>query len=163
MRELIIKGFSVLIDEDDFERVSQYNWGVINSRGLIYIYSGRGKNSPLGNGKILGIHRFIMNAPIGKVVDHINHNTLDNRKSNLRICTIGENAINRSPNKRGYSKYKGVSWDTDCKKWTAVVSKNKKTVYKKRFKTEMEAAIAYNENALIHHGEFAHINDFSKT
>jgi hypothetical protein len=56
------------------------------------------------------MHRFIMNAPDGKVIDHINHNTLDNRKENLKVCTQKDNLKNRLPNSNKHSsQYRGVS------------------------------------------------------
>lgn len=106
-----------------------------------------------------GVHRTIMNASNGMLVDHINHNKLDNRKTNLRICTNQQNQMNRKSNKVGTSKYKGVSFDKTFGKWRAAIMFNKKYIHIGRFMCEHEAAKAYNERAKKLFGEFAYLND----
>lgn len=103
------------------------------------------------------MHRLIMNTPEGMLVDHINHDCLDNRKSNLRICTHAENARNKRP-VIGTSKYKGVYWDKTNKKWEAHIRKGKDVKYLGQFKCEKKAALAYNEKAKELFGEFAYLN-----
>ena len=100
--------------------------------------------------------RVIMNCPKGKEVDHKNGNTLDNRHSNLRVCTHQENCRNRRPNKNCVSSYKGVSWFKG--KWTAIINCNGKHRYLGRFKNEIDAAKAYDKAAKKAFGEFACLN-----
>jgi len=83
------------------------------------------------------------------VVDHINHNVLDNRRSNLRICTPAQNQANTRPNTKGASKFKGVSRNKD--KWTASIAAT--------FDTEQEAADWYDRMARLAQGEFAYLNN----
>lgn len=102
------------------------------------------------------LHRAIMKAKKGEQVDHINGNTLDNRKENLRICTHAENIRNRNQRKNSNTKYKGVF--KSGKKWGASIGYENERYYLGVFKTQEEAAIAYNKAALKYHGEFALLN-----
>ena len=115
------------------------------------------------------LSRVLMQPLSGFVVDHINHNTMDNRRCNLRICTPSENARNnRGKRTRTVSKYKGVTYH-DCKKynpnasgekpWRAYTRANGKRIWLGYHKTERLAAIAYNEYASREFGEFAYLND----
>ena len=93
-------------------------------------------------------------------VDHINHDKLDNRRENLRLCTHAENMQNVPNYSRGKSKYKGVSFDDRkrVKKWRALIVFEKKQIYLGMHLTEEDAAIAYNEKATELFGEFACLN-----
>jgi hypothetical protein len=100
-----------------------------------------------------------MNPEYGFFVDHINGDTLDNRRENLRVCTRKEN--NQNCNKRGTlpkSKYKGVVWVKKVGKWKAQIKSDKKTIYLGYFKDELLAAKAYNSAAILYFGEFARQN-----
>lgn len=126
-------GKYALVDEEDYERVMQYRFR-LNGK---YAY----------NDKLSYLHRFIMNCPKGMVVDHINHNTLDCRKSNLRVCTHQQNLMNMKSNKKGTSKYKGVSYRPEGNKWESCIRINNKTIHLGLFNDEIEAAMAYNKKA----------------
>lgn len=113
------------------------------------------------------LHRWIIGAKKGEIVDHINGNPLDNRKCNLRIATAGQNAWNSVGHKdKLFSKYKGVSFFRykqykRSKPWTAIIMFKGKS-YKKYFRTEIEAAEQYNKWALELFGEFAVLNIITK-
>lgn len=94
--EVTIKGHRVLFDKEDFNLVSQYRWYINDSGYAVW----RGIKD--GKKQTIRMHRLIMNAPSDKVIDHINHNKLDNRKTNLRICTQSENMLNLKNQGRGY-------------------------------------------------------------
>ena len=149
----------VLIDEDDFEKVSKHKWRVLNDtkRNVLYIRTSYWEGEQR---KDLFIHRLIMNTPKGLMTDHINGNPLDNRKSNLRICTNSENQHN-SIKHRGNktSIYKGVSYYKRDKNWECRIIVNKEPVRLGKYKTEDQAALAYNVAALQHFGEFARFNN----
>jgi len=91
-------------------------------------------------------------------VDHINGNPLDNRKSNLRICTHAENSNNTGPRKNNTSGYKGVYWAKRNKRWLAQITHNGKQVYIGHYKDKEEAARAYDAKAKEFQGEFAYLN-----
>jgi hypothetical protein len=91
-------------------------------------------------------------------VDHIDHNGLNNRRSNLRLCTAQQNARNHRPQLRGSSKYKGVSWRQDGKVFRALIWHNGKSINLGRFKNEIDAAKAYDKAAKKYFGEFAYLN-----
>lgn len=151
-----------LIDEEDYIRISTLGkWQAIGpNKGKYYAVHNTHRNI---NGKRTGItlllHRFLTNAPEGMEVDHINGDSLDNRKFNLRICTKAQNRANvpGKPNHRS-SQYKGVRFKKDHagnkKAWEARI----KTKHIGYYATELEAAIAYNQKALEFDGDFAYIN-----
>lgn len=78
---------SFIVDKEDLDKIKQYKWSII-STGYIVAYQGK---------KIIMLHRIITDCPADKEVDHINHNKLDNRKTNLRVCTRRQNNFNRKP------------------------------------------------------------------
>jgi len=104
------------------------------------------------------MHREIMNAPPERLVDHRDHNGLDNRKSKLRICTRAENTRNQRLHKRGSTEYKGVSWNKKQKIFHAYIGYKSKKIWLGRFKRAKDAAKAYDKKAIELHGEFACLN-----
>ena len=152
-------GAVAIVDASDAAKVS----------GKIWTYNGRYVQTsiPTGTGydpyKGLLLHRLIMDAPDGMHVDHIDHDTLNNCRSNLRLCTPGENRRNQKMRKDSQHRYKGVSFHSDkaFKKWQAKIRVDGVKISLKYHLTEEEAALAYNEAALKYHGEFALLNEVS--
>ena len=101
------------------------------------------------------MHRDIIRVRNEMVVDHINHNGLDNRKVNLRAATIAQNAWNR---RRKKSRFVGVNWNRQMKKWRVAVSDQGKRKHVGYFEDKIEAAKAYDRAAMKYHGEFAILN-----
>ena len=151
----LTRGLFAVIDDEDFEEVSKLTWQAYKTRQYIYAYNARTK--PNGGGVYL--HRLLTGVKKGEMVDHINHDTLDCRRVNLRICTNKQNQANQKPKVGGKSKYKGVY--PSCKKWIATIRdiKNSNKLRLGRFETELEAAIAYDKKAFEMYGEFAYSND----
>jgi hypothetical protein len=147
-----------IVDDEDFDRVSQYKWSYIGG------YAKRAGMREDGRRRLYPLHRFIMNLPpeSSLMVDHINFDRLDNRKENLRICTKGQNNYNHGPKDRlgkSTSQYKGVSYKKDTvNKWRARIGVDGTEVILGYFSTEEEAAEAYNVAALRYFGEFAWLN-----
>lgn len=146
------EGKYALIDDEDYEIVSLFRWNV-NTGGYVYTYQ-------LINGQRENIlmHRLINNTPKKFSTDHIDHNTLNNLKYNLRTCTHQQNMHNRKQTKICSSKFKGVSWDKQTKKWRALIRFNniKKSIG--YFNDEIEAAEAYNTAAVKMFGKHAYLN-----
>lgn len=160
MKEIkLTQGKVALVDDEDHERLSKFKWcAVVSMWGKRWI-AGRGGKTINGKRKTIFMHREIMNTPSGLDTDHINHNSLDNRKCNLRICTRSENMCNRKgANRNSASKYLGVWWDENNKKWEAQIKVHYKQKYLGQFKSEKEAAIVRDKAAIELHGAFASLN-----
>ncbi len=143
----LTQGKFALVDDEDYKVVKKYT--LFLNRGYVCTWVGKGHLER----KLVGIHRLITNCPKGKVVDHINHNKLDNRIQNLRIASSSQNNMNQKKHK-GKSMYKGVSWDKWHKQWSAQVQ-HKLIGY---FDKEHWAAMAYDIFAKEFQGEFAVLN-----
>lgn len=124
-----------LVSLKDFDLVSHFCWHKIPS----------GYATGSVNGKMVRLHRFIMDAKKDQVVDHINRNKLDNRRENLRICTQLQNSQNKSISKNKSSKYRGVFYIKSNKKYRASFTYNKKYIHIGEFITEIEAAMAFDK------------------
>ncbi len=146
----------VLVDDDIFTLLAG-KW-TANSGGKNF-YACRKRS---GTKKHEYMHRIIANAKDGESVDHINGNTLDNRRSNLRICDAKQNIYNKKKaGGNNTSKYKGVSLRRSNGKWLAQVQKENERK-SKTFNTELEAAEYYNTEAKKYFGEFAKLNIIPK-
>jgi len=149
---------TIIIDDEDFEKVKGYTW-VLNfrkNRNVFYAERTRTKDKDKKNFRM---HRLIMDCPEGMTVDHINRNTLDNRKENLRICSNKENVRNSKKRKDGItSKYKGVHYAKKRDVFVSQITVDKEHKFLGHFKNEEDAAIAYNNAAIKYFGEFANLN-----
>ncbi len=150
------QGQQTIIDDEDWDKVNHINWCADKDTANPGKYYVRGLNK--ATNKKVRLHRYLSNAPKGMEVDHINGNTLDNRKCNLRICTKSQNQMNRGKTKKNKSGYKGVSWCTSCNGWKAYLWTGEKNLYLGLFSFKKEAALAYNRASIKHHGEFAYVN-----
>lgn len=145
---------TVLVDEDDFAYLNLFIW-------KIQLKNGEYKDvCSTHYGKIVRVSRIVMNVDNPDIfVDHINGNTLDNRKSNLRLATAKQNSRNIGKRKGKFtSKYKGVNYNKKAKKYSARINTDNGRLFLGYFETEQEAAEIYNKAALEHHKQFARLN-----
>lgn len=146
------RGACAVLDDEDGKRLSVYHY-YLNGRG----YAER--KIPGTQHKTAYLHHDVMGAPPkGMVVDHINRNRLDNRRCNLRFASRTQNRVNSCPQKGGTSKYKGVSYHRQSKKWRSCITVNRKMISLGLYKSETEAAEAYNKAAMEYYGDFAVLN-----
>jgi hypothetical protein len=142
-------GFFAIVDAGDYEWLSKHTWRVTGGYSSYACCK-------IAN-KTVYMHRLIMNPPPGMVVDHINRNRWDNRRSNLRACTQAENLQNRRKS-RGTSVFKGVFWHTRRRKWLATIGHMGKTIQIGFFDEEIKAARAYDDAARRLFGQYACLN-----
>lgn len=140
-------GFYALVDDADFAELSKYSWHYKQG------YAVRTENYYKEDGnrscRTIRMHRELLNTPPGYDTDHANCDKLDNRRANLRVATRQQNAANQ----RATSGYKGVY--KQFGRWKVMLARK----YIGLFKTDVEAARAYNKAALERYGEFARLND----
>ena len=148
------------VDPEDYEWVSGYEW-FGHGRGR-HIYAKRfGREGKAGEPALVSMHREIVNARRGIIIDHINRDSADNRKANLRQATHGQNQANKAKNHvNPSSRYKGVSLTKGvCKrKWRARIQVNRRMIPIGSFESEIDAAKAYDKAAKKYFGEFAYVN-----
>lgn len=154
----LTQGKFALVNDEDFNYLNQWKWNARFDPDINNFYALRNSKRVNGLQTTIRMHRLIMNAPKGMVVDHINHNTLDNRKENLRICTNAENHWNMKVYKNSKSGYKGVHWSNRSRKWLAVIVKNGKHKYLGSFTDKKSAAMTYNDAAIRQYGNHAYLN-----
>lgn len=149
---------SAIVDADDYEFLMQWNWYALWSRGTQTFYAVRGVKNNKGRTIPFPMHRAVMPCEPGFVNDHINGDTLDNRKSNLRCATNSENLCNRRLQSNNTSGFRGVGWVKKDKRWRARLKVDGQEIVLGYFKTAEEAAKAYDEGARKVYGEFARLN-----
>lgn len=156
MKEIqLTRGKVALVDDEDYERVSQVHWCL--DKGVNTFYARTYKR--IGKKKIsIRMHRLILNAPKGMEVDHKDGNGLNNQKENIRLCTHAENQQNKQTQKNNTSGYIGVQWSEDKKRWVVYLTVNKKQKYFGSFRDKVEAAKAHDKATLKYRGEFAFLN-----
>lgn len=160
MREIALtQGYVAWIDDEDFERISEWNWQIARRRKSVALYAS-GALRINGKRKMMLLHRFIINAPDGYPVDHIDGNGLNCQRANLRVCSTTENLRNRGIQKNNSSGFKGVAKAKN--RWRATLQKRiegkRRQICLGLYDDPAEAARAYDIAALIHHGEFARLN-----
>jgi hypothetical protein len=150
MKQIILtQGQYALVDDDDFVTLSQYKWHA--HKNPIAFYATRWSSQKTGKRKLIRMHNVIMKVPDGYEVDHIDGNTLNNCRENLRITTHRQNCFNRKKTNKT-SKYMGVSWNKNSQNWQANIYENGSIRYLGHFSNEQEAFLAYS-NALNNIGE----------
>jgi hypothetical protein len=157
MKEVLLYGGLVaLVDDADYELVSQYKWHAKRWRTTFYA------GACLPGHHHLRMHRLILGAPAGIEVDHQDRDGLNNQRGNIRLATHSQNQANAIKHPlfkgRGTSTFKGVT-RMPYGRWVARICVDREWKYLGYFASESDAALAYNNAALLHFGEFARLND----
>jgi len=153
----LTQGKFAIVDAEEFDHLMQWKWYFSQGYALRQV----NPNKSDGRKYQVSMHRYVNGTPVGMDTDHINGNKLDNRKCNLRSCTRQQNQFNKGPQKNKRSIYKGVYLLTCHQKyyyWIARININGKRIHIGSFKTEGEAASAYNKAASELYGYFAKLN-----
>lgn len=167
--------YKAIIDDVDFDLIAKHKWRVYfngNKSKIKKPYASAMVKDNNGKYVNVSMHRMLLKVIDSKIfVDHKDNNGLNNQKENLRTCTHSQNQMNKRP--YGTSKYLGVFWHTSKRtiinknglkkeytysKWMAGISIKGKRVHIGYYKSEVDAAKAYDSFAKIHHGEFANLN-----
>lgn len=153
MKIQLTKGYETIIDNSD-AWVTEWKWYAHDTGDGRYIYAER---KIKGNQRIQ-LHRLIMDCPKEMTVDHIDGDTLNNKRANLRIGTKQQNVFNQQKQSGRTSIFKGVHWFKRGGKWSAYITINQKQKHLGYFENESDAARAYDAAAVTLFGEFAKLN-----
>lgn len=150
------EGYVALVDDEDFDYLNQFHWLMVQN-GKNNIYAKRNLSWKKGSGRKRQVymHREILNFPKGMSIDHKDFNGLNNQKSNLRICTHAQNMWHNIS--KAVSGYKGVYYNQNHS-ILAKIKVNNIVIHLGSFKTEEDAARAFDEAAIKYRGEFASLN-----
>jgi hypothetical protein len=158
LKEAVIEltqGKVSIVGVEDFEQLSKHKW-YFHKNG--YAVRNRKKSDGPGS-RCIRMHREILRAPDDLLVDHINGDKLDNRRSNIRLATKSQNECNKGPSSLNGSGYRGVSWSKQKRKWHVRVYLDAKCQHVGFFSNIEEAALAYNEATKKIHGSFSRENE----
>jgi hypothetical protein len=161
----LTQGYFALIDPADYPRLSRYNWRLCRTKGKNTLYAERSIRLPDGKYSRILMHRQVLSHELRDtshesrvtVIDHINRNGLDNRRANLRLATVAQNAWN-SKKRKSRSGYKGVCYDKAKRRWRAAIVNHGRRIHLGYFEDKIEAAKAYDAAARKYCGQFARTN-----
>jgi hypothetical protein len=146
----LTRGKVALVDDADYEWLNQWKWRAIKNGGNWYAVRRQ-------DGKIIFMHRLVIDAPDGVTVDHRNGDGLHNWRANLRLCTQTQNSRNRKKSKLASGLFKGVTFEQG-RYYRARIKVDRKTINLGYFLSAVQAARAYDEAAKKYFGEFARLN-----
>jgi hypothetical protein len=147
----LTQGQNAIVDAADFDWLSRWNWCACFDPTTKSFRALRPHPT-------VYMHREILGCTEREEGDHRNHDTLDNRRGNLRKCTQAQNNANKRKYAKGSSSYKGVRWHKIGRKWEAYIGASTSHKYLGLFIPEEDAARAYDVAALELYGDFAHLN-----
>jgi hypothetical protein len=150
------ESYFTIVEPRDYYQIRRFKWCVWGTGKKFY--AARVMVTGPGKTKIMYLHRQLLNAPKGVLVDHRNRDPLNNRRQNLRFATNSENVQNRGKRKNTTSKFIGVWFRKVNGKWESRITHKDKKIYIGCFDSEIDAAKAYDEAARKYHGEFARLN-----
>jgi len=153
----LTQGCFAIVDPQDYKRLSRYKWRLCRTKGKSVLYAERSVRLPGGKYSRLLMHRQLIEVPDGYVIDHINGCGLDNRRANLRLATVAQNAWN-SKKRNPRSGYKGVWFASEKGMWRAAIVCHGRRMHLGYFKDKIDAAKAYDDAAGKYHKQFARLN-----
>lgn len=154
MRKIkLTQGKTAIVDDDDFEVLNKYKWRFMGRYAVRHQL--KGEYTDIKKRGVIAMHTQIMATPKGKLVDHINRDTLYNIKNNLRLCNSSQSNSNRGKHTGASSKYKGVYWDSISLMWRAAIGYNKLVIPLGKFKNERTAFNVYKKKSIELFGEFS--------
>lgn len=146
------------VDPADYKRLRGYEW-LAKKGGKSFYARRRVASGEKRKNRLTYMHQDVIQVPEGMVIDHINHDGMDNRSANLRAATYSQNMYHRRKRSGAtHSKYKGIHLDKTRRKWHASITFAKKKIHLGYFRSEIDAARAYDRAARKYHGEFASLN-----
>lgn len=145
------RGKHALVDDDIYDKYGAMKWNLRKKSVSRNVMRGGKQHTEI-------LSRIIVDAPSGYWVDHINGNILDNRRENLRLCKPIQNSWNKSTPQRNTSGYKGVSYKKKQNKYYAYITVRGDIKHLGVYSDAISAAIAYNNAAKTHYGEYAKLN-----
>ena len=155
MKEILLtRGYVAIVDDEDYEELSKHKWYAALRPG-----GPRAARTVRGEKRNVFMQRQILGALSGEQVDHRNHETLDNRRVNIRKCTVSQNHANRRKQPGTSSRFKGVHWRKGAGCWQAEIQYNGKKHHLGLHDDERAAARAYNAAAIEYFSEFALLNE----
>ncbi len=159
----LTQGKFAQVDDEDYELLSQYKWYAVEDHNTFYaltrITIPKAERVGKTRQKTIIMHRFILRLTNRKIlVDHEDHNGLNNQKYNLREATPSENNCNVNSHKDSRSKYVGVDFSKSENRWRSRIKTSEKRIMLGWFKIEEDAARAYDKAAKKYHKEFANLN-----
>ena len=145
----LTQGKFAIVDAEDYDHLMQWKWHITNGYAKTYI-----------NSEPIAMHRLLMQATKGQIVDHINRKKLDNTKKNLRLVSASQKCINQGKSfiRPSVSRYKGITFNAKEQAWKVQAAKEYERYYGGTFRNEKDAAIAYDELAIKLYGVFAVTN-----
>lgn len=153
----LTKGQWSVIESQDAAWIGANNWHVLWDEDTESFYASRCGSKIRGESGTVGMHAAIVKPRMGYLPDHINGNTLDNRRNNLREATGSQNQCNKRILKNNKSGYRGVSWSARNGKWVAYIKLQRVQKFIGYFDNPEDAHLAYLEAAATIHGEFCRI------
>lgn len=152
-------GLVTKLDDEDWDNAIQWSWATMLSGRVTKKRRYVVRQVELeGRRTIILLHRWLTNADASLEVDHINRDTLDNQRHNLRIVTTAQNAANRSGASKSESGFFGVWLIRTTGKWGASIGFNNKMIYIGQYDTAVDAALAYDRKAIELRGPITHLN-----
>jgi hypothetical protein len=150
----LTQGQFALVDDEDFERLIKHKWYAKWNNNTKSFYAARHlSRREDGRTDTIRMHREITGAVKTQIVDHVNHNTLDNRRSNIRICSMAESSSHRRVQSNNKSGFKGVTRIASSQKWRAYIRTHLVQVHLGNFQNPEDAAAAYDAASLRYHGK----------